>query len=585
MISIKKIFAKEEWAIIRVDIARVALLAVVAALLWCTAYHRWTPESWQTPLTYLSEPEKGDVLGLLADVRAAEDGHFYPFEFTDIPELGAPHTANWNDYPTTEKPIILLMGWLARGVGIFAAANFAVLLGQVLAVVGFYTACRLLNASWIWSCAGALVFAFSRFAFAHGLHHLTVAYVWHVPLCLVVCEWLMRGEGIKLGERRFGFALIVAFITGVQNVYYTYLFVQLVFFGGLIQAWRRGWRQALPAAAIIGTSAAAFALMNLNTIVYHMVYGENVAAVVREYRWLEIYGLKLVDLVVPPPDHVLPPFAAWGANHLKEVVLSPGEMPPTAYLGLLGLGALAWLVVVSGRRALHRAMLPLEAFVILWIILYASVGGINSVLGAVGFQMFRSTTRYSIFILCIVLMYAVRRLSLLEIRQQALVYGLAAGAVLIAWWDQVPPSVTAGALAEISTQVASDRHFTENMEQRLSPGAMVFQIPIMDFPESPAPGIGSYDHFRPYLYSRQLRFSFGTDKGRPEADWQRQLAGLSLDGLVAQLASDGFAAIYVNRNGLAGNGDDLVKAFKAMGLGDMIESDRGDLFCVVLKKP
>jgi hypothetical protein len=581
----KKIFADGEGAIIRVDIARVALLAVIAVLLWCAAYHRWTAESWQTPLTYFSDLQKGDVLGLLADVRAAEDGHLYPFAFTNIPELGAPHTANWNDYPTTEKPIILLLGWLAREMGLFAAANFGVLLGHVLAVVGFYVACRLLNASWIWSCAGALVFAFSRFAFAHGLHHLTVAYVWHVPLCLVVCEWLMRGEGIKLGERRFGFALFVAFITGVQNVYYTYLFVQLVFFGGLIQAWQRGWRRALPAAAIIGASAAAFVLMNLNSIFYRLVYGENGGAVVREYRWLEIYGLKLVDLVVPPPDHVFPPFAAWGASHLKEVVLSPGEMPPTAYLGLLGLGALSWLVIVSWRRALHRSLLPLEAFVLLWIILYASVGGINSVLGAMGFQMFRSTTRYSIFILCIVLMYAVRRLSLLEIRKQALVYVLAAGAVLIAWWDQAPPRITDGDVAEISSQVASDRHFTENMEQRLSPGAMVFQIPVMDFPESPVPGIGSYDHLRPYLYAHNLRFSFGTDKGRPEGDWQQQLAGLSLNGLVARLESDGFGAIYVNRNGVANNGDDLVTAFKARGLGDMIESDRGDLLCILLKKP
>ena len=217
------------------------------------------------------------------------------------------------------------MGLLAEGMGIFAeGANFAVLLGHVLAAVAFYTACRLLNCSWIWSFAGAFAFAFSRFAFAHGLHHLTVAYEWHVPLCLLVCEWLLRGEGIRLGERRLIFALFVAFVTGVQNVYYTCLFVQFVFFGGLLQGLRRGWREALPAAAIIGTATGAFLLMNLNTILYKLVNGAASGAVVRNYHWLEVYGLKLVDLVVPPPDHAFPPFADWGTNHLSEVMLSPG---------------------------------------------------------------------------------------------------------------------------------------------------------------------------------------------------------------------------------------------------------------------
>jgi hypothetical protein len=585
MISIKNVGWSGERVALRAELGRMAFLAAITILLWCTIYHRWTASSWQTPLTYLSDSAKGDVIGVLAGIRAARDGHISPFEFTNIPELGAPDTADWDDYPIPEKPLICGMGLLARAIGIFAAANVAVLLGQVLAAVSFYAACRFLNASWVWSLAGGLVFAFSRYAFAHGLHHITVAYFWHVPLCLVVCEWLIRGDGIKLQEQRFRLAVFVAFITGVQNVYYTFLFMQLVLFGGLVQAWRRGWRQAIPAAALIGTSAAAFVLMNLNSIVFSLVYGENPAAVVRNYRWMEVYGLKLVDLVVPPPDHAFPPFAAWGANHINEVLLSPGEMPPTAYLGLLGLGALAWLLVVSSRRALARTLLPLEAFVILWIILYGSVGGINSLLGTLGFQMFRSTTRYSIFILCLVLMYAVRRLSLIEFRKAWWAYGLAALAVLLAWWDQTPPRVTDQDLADIDGQVASDRHFTEGMEQQLPAGAMVFQIPIMDFPESPAPGVGSYDNLRPYLYSRDLRFSFGSDKGRPVGDWQHRFAGLPLAEVVSQLEDAGFAAIYVNRNAFTDKGVDLMKAFKAMGLTGVIESDRGDLFCVFLKKP
>jgi phosphoglycerol transferase len=565
------------------DIMRAALLAVLVGLVWCATYDRWTVESWQTPLTYLSDPEKGDVLSLLAGVRAARDGHFHPFLFTNIPELGAPYVANWDDYPITEKPLIWATGLLAGFMGVFAAANVAVLVGQVLAALSFYTACRIVNGSWIWSFAGGFAFAFARYAFAHGLHHLSVLYYWHVPLCLVVGEWVIRREGIKLGEPRFVFALLVAFVTGMQSVYYTNLFAQFVLFGGLLQGWRRGWRESLPAAAVLATAAAAFVFMNLNTFLYHFAYGDNARVVTRDYHWLEVYGLKIIDLVVPPTDHPFPPFAWYGAGHVKEVLLAPGEWPPAGYLGLLGLGAMAWLVIVSLRRAVDREKLPFETYLILWILIYASVGGINGIMGSLGFQFFRATTRYTIFILCIVLMYAVRRLSLVKARNTFLVYGAAVLGLAIAWWDQTPPMVTSAQLDETAQAVASDRGFVEKMEERLPPNAMVFQIPIMEFPESPAPGIGSYDHLRPYLYSHQLRFSFGSDKGRPREEWQKALGQLQLSAAVGKLESYGFSAIYVNRNGFADKGASLIKAFQDMGRGEMIESDRGDIFCVVLK--
>jgi hypothetical protein len=578
-----KILPEEMWMTHRWDLMRVALLAILATLVWCTIYDRWTVESWQTPLTYPSVPEKEDVLIHLAWIKAAGDGHISPFLFNNVPELGAPYIANWDDFPLTEKPLIVLTGWLARVIGLFAAANFALLLTQVLATISFYTAARLLGGAWLWSFAGGMIFAFSRYAFAQGLHHLTITYYWHVPLGLVVVFWMMRGKGIAFGTGRFWFALLVAFVTGVQNIYYTNMFAQLVLIGGLLQGWRHGWKAALPAVSIVATGAAAFLLMNVNTFAYALAYGGNSGAVARNYQWLEFYGLKLVDLVIPPPDHSFPPFAEWGAAHLKEIILSPGELPPSGYLGILGLGALTWLVIHSWRCVAGGRTLPLEAWLILWIIIYAEVGGINGIIGTLGFQLFRATTRYSIFILCIVLMFAIQRLSLVQFRKPFLVYGAALVGTLFALWDQTPPVVTADNLKETAQAVASDQEFTEQMEKRLPAQAMVFQIPVMDFPESPATGVGAYDHFRPYLYAHDLRFSFGTDKGRFTDKWQHGIPQLPLGDVVNQLEAYGFSAVYVNLNGFPDKGAKLINGFKAAGRDDMFYSDRGDLLCVLLK--
>jgi phosphoglycerol transferase len=568
---------------LRIDLVRSVVLAVVVAVIWCVVYHRWTVESWQTPITYLGDMSKSDEFSLFAGIKAAGEGHISPFYSNDVPELGAPYDANWNDFPTTEKPLIILTGWLGRVVGIFAAANFALLMAQVLAAVSFYAAARLLGGAWVWSFGGALVFALARYEFAQGLHHLTITYCWAVPLGLVVAIWMLRGKGIEFGGWRFRFALCVAVITGVQNIYYTNMFAQLVLFGGLLQGWRHGWKACLPALAVIGTGAAAFVVMNLNTIGYGLIHGWNSGSTVRNYQWMEIYGLKLVDLVMPPPDHRFPPFAAWGAAHLKEIVLSPGERPPSAYLGIIGLLAMAWLVLDSLRRLAGRARPPLEAWLILWIVVYAGVGGVNGIIGTLGFDLIRSANRYSIFILCLALMYAVRRLSLRDYPNQRSVYAAALVGIGIALWDQTPPLVSAGDVEETAHAVASDRAFTEKMEERLPAQAMVFQLPEMEYPESPVAGVGSCEHFRPYLFSGHLRFSFGSDKGRAREQWQHGLDRLPLADMIGRLESYGFSALYVNLNAFADKGAALAGALKAIGRGDMFTSDRGDLLCVLLK--
>jgi len=104
------------WIPNRADVARAALLAMLTILLWCAVEDRWTTQSWQTPIAYLSDPEKGDGFSVLAGIRAARDGHLLPFHFTNVPQLGAPGVANWDDYPATEKPLFLLMGLLASVV-------------------------------------------------------------------------------------------------------------------------------------------------------------------------------------------------------------------------------------------------------------------------------------------------------------------------------------------------------------------------------------------------------------------------------------------------------------------------------------
>jgi phosphoglycerol transferase len=99
----------------------------------------------------------------------------------------------------------------------------------------------------------------------------------------------------------------------------------------------------------------------------------------------------------------------------------------------------------------------------------------------------------------------------------------------------------------------SDEAFVGVIEHRLPAGAMVFQLPVVAFPESPRPArMKDYDHFVGYLHSRNLRWSYGGMKGR-EADWQDTLAGQPTELLLARLAAVGFTGLTVDRFGYADN--------------------------------
>jgi len=558
-------------------------LAAAAALLAIAAYGRWDASAWNTPVEYGNLGYDADTMAVLAQIKAASQGDFPPLLTKTVPQLGAPFQANWNDAPMVEQLLFWLTGCLASVTSLFFAANAMVLFSHVLAALCFYAVCRALDCELRWSFAGALIFAFSRFPFARQLHHPQVLYDWHIPACLLVGWWILDGSGFKLRDQRFWIALAIAAATGVQHPYYTNMFVQLTGLACLVQ-WFRGNRPAAIAGmAVCGAAMTAFLLMCGNYLFYKLAYGSNPSGLVRVFQWLEFYALKPLDMLMPPPDHRFGPFAELAQRYFKNVLV-PGETPPSSYLGLIGIGSLAWLTATAVRNAMSRPLrsIPSEAWQILWIVAYSIVGGLNCLVGVFGIQLFRSANRYSIFILAIVLIWAVRQVSRLRLPPGA-AWAVPLVVTGIALWDQVPVPPTVDQIKEITARVDSDRQFTRELESRLPVGGMIFQLPAMRYPEQPAPGVSASDHFRPYLYSDILRFSFGSFAGRPDTAWQESLVKADLSNVIRDLEKYGFAAIYINRAGFQDGGAQLLKALADLGRSKTFSSPREDLVAVLLE--
>jgi hypothetical protein len=335
----------------------------------------------------------GDAIRMLANGQACLNGDIVPVLQKFVKSLNAPFVANWNDFPDTEELIFAAMGWLGRGIGLFASSNAILLLAHVLAGLSFFRVAKALKYKIAFGLAGAVLFAFSPFIFCRNLGHLTVAYYWHVPLFLLVTWWTYSGR-ITLWGRKWWIAAAVSFITGIFNPYYTCMYLQFLGFGVLLHSVRKQWSQAAMAFCLGCLTMAAFLLMNVDTISYSLQHGSNIEASVRGLADLERYGLKFPDLFIPPPYHLWDRWASFGQAKYYLVTALKGE-GWSPYLGFAGIAGLAWLAGMSIFRLFQGKprCIPVQAWQTLWVLAFSLVGGANLILGIFGCTYFRGSNR------------------------------------------------------------------------------------------------------------------------------------------------------------------------------------------------
>jgi phosphoglycerol transferase len=93
----------------------------------------------------------------------------------------------------------------------------------------------------------------------------------------------------------------------------------------------------------------------------------------------------------------------------------------------------------------------------------------------------------------------------------------------------------------------TDARFVSGIEAAAPPGAMILQLPFHPFPEvAGTVAMADYDLFKGYVHSRNLRWSYGAMKGRPQ-EWTDEAAGQPLSWVLPASVAAGFAGVYVDR--------------------------------------
>lgn len=541
-------------------------MALLAALIWIGWQAAWTRAAWNSPAAY-----SVDALEYLARLKLAEErGAAFLFSET-APRLGAPWQADWAAYPMPDRPINIATGWTARATGLIVAGNLSLLAAHVLAALAFFLGARALGHRALFAGAGALVFAFSYSIAQRGFSHYSFALAFVVPAMLAVT--LVAGGTRRLLDRRAwqiagaGVALLVA----VGSPYFGFVFGQLLVFA-LAARWffHRG-RGARVVALWLAVFLVGFAIANFSALLA-LAAGSG-AVEPRGYASTEIYGLRPIEFVIPPPTHRWAAAAALGRHYAAATSLKGELFFP--YVGLVGFAGLALLLAAGlrqlahGRLSLRPAYLPLT----LWLVALAMVGGAAAVFALGVTDVFRATNRYSIYVLALALFALTSWASRRGGKSRLLTALGSAALVALALWDQLPPR--SPDRAELRAQVEADRAFAAELEAALPPGAMVFQLPVVPFLEQPPVGaMTDYELFRPYLHTTALRFSYGLLANSPHLRWQKNVAQLPPPEMVAALERAGFAALYVRRDAFADRAIALETALAAAGRERVL--DRGN---------
>jgi phosphoglycerol transferase len=551
-------------------------LAGLVSFEWGLAYRIFDFQRFGDPLSYGYGGDAWYAAGL---VSAAAHFDFLPFVSKNVESLGAPFVANWNDFPASEDVIYFFTGVAARWLGVFGAINVAFALACILAAVSFFFVARAVRLNRAAALTFGALYGLSTFAFARTVHHFSLLFFWVFPPWILTMFWLSSRQGIVLRSRKMLFAALTAVLVSGSMVYYLYFALQLFAFVALGHFFRRGRNSQFKSmAALTLVLSLGFLSVNADTVMFWFKNGQNQTAIARAPTDGEYFALKPIAFFTPPHIHRLEAFRNFSAS-AKKLSVTSGEVP-SPYLGVVGGFCLLALALHAlrclGRQQFDRGLL--WAACVAALMLINSVGSVNGIFSLLGFNLFRSVNRVSIVIQAFVLLFGCWKLSrFLSSKPRWIQWGIALPLAVFGAFEQVPSMNGEPEIRAVRRIVESDRSLVAAAEAVLPAGAKVFQLPATDFPEGGfVHAVEGYEMFRPYFFSRRLKFSFGNMRGRPDAQWKLAVAQLPPAQMVERLRSEGFAAIYVNLKGYPDGGAQLVKGFAEAGLSTIARAEIGD---------
>ncbi len=497
------------------------------------------------------------------------------------PNLGAPFHQELYDFPLGGDNLHFL---LIKGFGLFSSNAFVVInlffaATFVLVTLSAYLVLRCLRVSRIVSAGLSILYALLPYHFVRGEGQLFLSGYYAVPLAVLLIVWALgesplawrtesmhsRGIRLQFDRRRSLAALACCVVLGSTDSYYAiFAVVTLLGCGAVVAIGRRGWQNLATCAVMAAIILLVLGVNLAPSLIYQHLHGVDPIASLRFPQDSELLGLKIARLFLPVTGHRFGPFASFTASYNNFPLPSEGTEALGAIFSvglilLLARGLAGRLQVTSDGTGVRRTLNTL-AIAALVAILVGAMTGLSGIIALAITPQIRSWNRISVLIAFCAAAGLGLLLDQLLARLRAPTWRiglpslLMAGLVVVGTLDQTTTSNVPD-YRLVSDRLAVDQGFVSAVQRHVPRGAMIFQLPYLQFPENGGPlyGMQDYEEAAGYLFSDDLRWSYGVMKGRPQ-DWARPLTRYPLPLVARGAAVAGFAGVYVNRTGYSDGG-------------------------------
>jgi len=536
--------------------AFVAMLAAVVDLrLWDASLH----------IPFANAPA-GDSTFFLASVKGVVEHGW----FIHNPDLAAPLGQTNLDFAASfgDTGHYVIIKALALFVGNpVVVFNLFYLLAFPLIAITAFLVLRDLGSARLPALVAAVLFAVLPYHQLRQEAHLFLVAYYGIPLGVWLTVALAEGRTLlaRADRRRTAITLAACIVVAsASNYYAVFAVLTLLLVVPVAALAQRSRAIAVQGLLVVVAIGFVFGLCHAPTVIYAAQHGRNTAIAERSPAESEVFGLKLTQLVLPRPEHRIAAFARRGAVYERQTPLvSEGFSPSLGVVATLGLiGAVVALLATGlgpAAVSLRRQRMSIAGAVALVCFAIGTVSGISALIAFELTPQVRGWNRISLLIAFAALLVVALALTAAGERwrtrgRPAWVVGLIVVAIgVLGYLDQTSPH-DVPAYAANAAIWNNDETFVHGMEQRLPRGTSVLQLPYIPYPENgPVLGMSDYDHFKPYVHSHHLRWSYGVTKGRPD-DWEDDARVFAPQELAMLATTAGFGAVYINRAGLADRG-------------------------------
>lgn len=554
------------------------------------------------PLFYSSG---GDGMTGLATAKSMlENGWIYK-----NPYLGAPFDGTNYDAVTMELLLSFLeqcLVWLT-GNWILAYNLFYLSAYFLIGITAFY-ALKKLNINEVIALPCAVIYAFAPYHQMRGTGHIYLGMYFMVPLMVLYMYRLMKmerlfqkGEVLFHKERQGWFTvsnllrIICLMCMALTGIYYA--FFTCFFFGVIVLYWlfnytyskKNGkpsirenlkgiWKDISQPIISIVIIAGTLVIAAIPNLIYWMQNGRAEAVTAKGGEGAELYGLKMIQLLLPMTNHRIAFFAK--VREFYDTYYPLVNENGASSLGvIMAIGFVVLCVALFMSFKLPKeSNIRIGSLLTLAAILFGTVGGFAVILSFVTGAI-RCYNRFSIFIAMFSLIAIAQMLQLLYLKIQKKVIISCIMLVLLAFgiFDQTTPEAS-GVYQAYAGAFEADKAFIQAIETMEEDDAMIYQMPYMRYPENGGiNNMADYAHMVGYLHSNHLRWSYGSVVGRAGDQWSQAVNALPLEEQIPTIRDAGFAGIYVDWNAYLPDERIEMESLFLTYIGDVTASDADNM--------